>query len=79
MPPSFRGEDFFLFQPIRNKNCPIGMKGGNLIEDLLWMLSTKIRFTWSSGFRENILEIDQSEMTMAAMFVNGLGPNEQSL
>ena len=55
------------------------MKGGNLIEDLLWMLPTKIRFTWSSGFREKILEIDQSEMTMAAMFVNGLGPNEQFL
>jgi hypothetical protein len=30
-------------------------------------------------FQRKFLEIDQSEMTMAAMFVNGLGPNEQSL
>jgi len=43
------------------------------------MLPTKFRLIWLSGFRgEDFLEINQSE-TMAAMFVNAWGRNEQSL
>jgi hypothetical protein len=47
------------------------------------MLPTKFRFIWPSGFRgEFFLEINQStnqkqELSVAAMFDNGSGRNEQ--
>ena len=45
------------------------------------MLPTKFRFIWLSGFKgEDFLEINQKqELSVAAMFVNGSGRNEQSL
>jgi len=46
------------------------------------MIPTKFQFIWLSGFRgEYFLEINESEtkMSVAVMFVNGLGRNEQSL
>jgi hypothetical protein len=44
------------------------------------MLPTKFRFIWLWGFREDFLEIDQSEtkLPVAAMFINGSELNEQS-
>jgi hypothetical protein len=44
------------------------------------MLPTKFRFIWESDFRGEFLEINQSDtrMSVVAMFVNGLGQNEQS-
>ena len=42
------------------------------------MLPTTFRFIWQSGFRgEDFLEINQSEkeLSVVAMFVNGLGQN----
>jgi hypothetical protein len=46
------------------------------------MLSTKSRFIWQNGFRgEEFLKSanQKHESTVAAMFVNGSGGNEQSL
>jgi hypothetical protein len=46
------------------------------------MLPTKFRFIWQSGFREDFLEINQSETRIAFgghVFVNGSELNEQSL
>jgi hypothetical protein len=48
------------------------------------MLPTMFRFIWPHGFRgEDFLEINQSEtkqeLHVVAMFVIGLGRNEQSL
>jgi hypothetical protein len=46
------------------------------------MLSTKFRFIWPSGFREEDLKKlanQKQELPMAAMFVKGSGRNEQSL
>jgi len=46
------------------------------------MLPTKIRFIWLSGFRgEDLKKLtnQKQELSMAAMFVNGSGQNEQSL
>jgi hypothetical protein len=46
------------------------------------MLPTKFQFIWSSGFRGEDLNKSanqKQELPMAAMFVNGLGQNEQSL
>jgi hypothetical protein len=46
------------------------------------MLHTKVRFIWGSGFRgEDFQKLtnQKQELPMAAMFVNGLGKNEQSL
>jgi hypothetical protein len=42
---------------------------------------TKFRFSWPSGFKEDFLEINQSEqeLPVAVMFVNGSGQNVQSL
>jgi hypothetical protein len=37
----------------------------NFIEDLSMMLPTKFRFIWPSGFREEFLEINQSETRIA--------------
>jgi hypothetical protein len=44
------------------------------------MHPTKFRFIWQSGFRgEDFFEINQKqELSVVAMFVNGLGRNEQS-
>jgi hypothetical protein len=43
------------------------------------MLPTKFRFIWQSSFRgEDFLEINQ-ELSVVAMFVNGLELNEHSL
>ena len=43
------------------------------------MLPTMFWFIWQSGFREDFLEINQSEtiIACAAMFVNGSERNEQ--
>jgi hypothetical protein len=46
------------------------------------MLPTKFRFIWQNGFRgEEFLKStnQKQESPVAAMFVNGLGRNEQSL
>jgi hypothetical protein len=45
------------------------------------MLPTKFRFIWPSGFGEGFKKSanQKQELPVAAMFVNGLGPNEQSL
>jgi hypothetical protein len=44
------------------------------------MLLTMFWFIWQSGFREEFLEINQSETSIAcaAMFVNGSELNEQT-
>jgi hypothetical protein len=42
------------------------------------MLLTKFYIIWPSGFRgKAVLEIDQQELPMTAMFVNGSKRNEQ--
>jgi hypothetical protein len=44
------------------------------------MLPIKFRFFWPSGFREEDLKKvanQKQELPVAAMFVNGLGQNEQ--
>ena len=46
------------------------------------MLPIKFRFFWPSGFREEDLKKvanQKQELPVAAMFVNGLGQNEQYL
>ena len=46
------------------------------------MLPTKLQFIWPSGFREDVLEINQSEkkeLPVVAMFVNSSGRNVQIL
>jgi hypothetical protein len=45
------------------------------------MLPTKFQFIWESDFREDFLEINQSETKMAFddHVLNGLEVNEQSL
>ena len=45
------------------------------------MLPTKFRFIWPNGFREESKKSanQKQESTVAAMFVNGSGRNEQSL
>jgi hypothetical protein len=46
------------------------------------MLPTKFRFIWQSGFRGEDLKKSanqKQELPMVAMFVDGLGQNEQSL
>ena len=46
------------------------------------MFPTKFRFFWQSGFRgEDFLKSanQKQELSMVAMFVDGLGQNEQSL
>jgi hypothetical protein len=41
--------------------------------------SYQFRVIWQSGFRgEELKKINQAELSVAAMFVNGLGRNEQS-
>jgi hypothetical protein len=47
-----------------------------------WMLPTKFRFIWPSGFRgEDFLKLanQKQELPMAAIFVNGSELNEQYL
>jgi hypothetical protein len=46
------------------------------------MLHTKLRFIWPDGFREEDFKKStnqKQELLMAAVFVNGLGRNEQNL
>jgi hypothetical protein len=46
------------------------------------MLPTKFRFIWTSGFRgEDLFKsaYQKQELPVVAMFVNGLGRNEQYL
>jgi hypothetical protein len=45
------------------------------------MLPNKFRFIWPSGFRGDFLKSanHKQELPVAAMFVNGSGPNVQSL
>jgi hypothetical protein len=46
------------------------------------MLPTKFLINWTSGFRGEDLKISanlKQELPVVAMFVNGLGRNEQSL
>ena len=67
-PSGFREEYFCRNRPIKNKKClwwPCLLTDRNswaiFIEDLQRMLPTKFRFIWSCGFREDLLEINQSE------------------
>jgi hypothetical protein len=51
-------------------------------EDRPYMLPTKFRFNWPSGFRGEFLfksANQKQELPMAAMFVNGSELNKQSL
>ena len=51
-------------------------------EDLLKMLPTKLRFIWPNGFRGEEFKKSanqKQESSVAAIFVNGSGRNEQSL
>ena len=60
----------------------IGTKLAIFIEDLPWMLPTKFRFIWPSGFRGEDLKKSANQkqkLPVVAMFVNGSGRNEQSL
>jgi len=53
-----------------------------MIEDLQYMLTTKFRFIWQSGFREEdfIKSANQKEeLPVSVMFVNVSGQNMQSL
>jgi hypothetical protein len=85
----FQRRRFFRNQPIRNKNClwwPCLSTDRDKMkifrEDMIWMLPTKFRFIWPSGFRgEDFFKSanQKQELPMAAMFVNGSGQNEQSL
>ena len=46
------------------------------------MLPTKFQFIWTSGFRGEDFQKStnqKQELSVVAMFVNGLGQNEQSL
>jgi hypothetical protein len=46
------------------------------------MIPTKFRFIWPGGFRGEDLKKSanqKQELPVVAMFVNGLGQNEQSL
>ena len=60
----------------------IGTKWSIFIEDLPQMLPTKFRLIWPSGFRGEDFQKStnqKQELPVAAMFVNELGRNEQSL
>jgi hypothetical protein len=60
----------------------IGTKWVLFIEDRPYMLPTKLQIIWTSGFRgeEFFRSANQKqESPVVAMFVNGLGRNEQSL
>jgi hypothetical protein len=58
----------------------IGTKWAFFIEDLSRMLPTKFWFIWPSGYRgEDFLEINQQELSVAAMFDNRSGRNEHYL
>ena len=60
----------------------IGMKWAIFVEELPWMIPTKFRFIWSSGFREEDFfksANQKQELPVVAMFVKGSGQNEQSL
>ena len=89
---SFRkavSEEIFRNRPIRNKNClwrPCLLMDrdeiSNLTEDLPQMLPTKFWFIWPNGFRGEEFKKSanqKQESSVVAMFVNGLGRNEQSL
>jgi hypothetical protein len=60
----------------------IGKEWAIFIQDLTWMLPTKIQFIWPRVCRgEDCFEIHQSETVIACrtMFINGLERNVQSL
>jgi hypothetical protein len=60
----------------------IGTKWVLFIEDRPYMLPIKLQIIWTSGFRgeEFFRSANQKqESPVVAMFVNGLGRNEQSL
>ena len=87
----FQRRRYFRNQQIRNKNClwrpcnlvgRIRTKWANFTEDLTKMLPTKLRFTWQKGFKEEefLKSANQKqESSVAAMFDNWSGRNEQSL
>ena len=72
-PSGFRREDFLGIDQSEIKIAygghvcqRIELKWTIFIEDLPYMLPTKFRFIWTSGFRgEDFLEIDQSETKIA--------------
>ena len=76
-------------QPIRNKNglwwtCLLTDRDrmSIFLEDLPYMLPTKFRIIWTSGFRGEDFQKStnqKQELPVAAMFVNGQGRNEHSL
>ena len=47
----------------------------NFIKDLPWMLPTKFRFTWPSGFREELFKLVQSKTRIASGRHVGSGRN----
>ena len=59
----------------------IGTKLAIFTEDLPQMLPTKFRFIWPNGFREEFKKSanQKEESSVAAMFVNESGQNEQTL
>ena len=87
-PSGFRGEEFLEINQSETRIAcggnvckRIGTKLAIFIEDLPRILPTKFRFIWPSGFRgEDFLEINnqKQELSVAAMFDNGSGRNEQS-
>ena len=60
----------------------LGQNEQSLYEDLPQMLPTKFRIIWPCGFRGEDFQKQtnqKQESPVVAMFVNGLGQNEQSL
>ena len=71
-PSGFRGEEFLEINQSETRIAcggnvckRIGTKLAKFIEDLPRILPTKFRFIWPSGFREDFLEINQSETRIA--------------
>ena len=84
----FQRRRFFRNQPIRNKNClwwPCLLTDrdemSNLDREPSQMLPTKFRFIWQGGFRDDFQKLtnQKQELSVVAIFVNGLEINEQSL
>ena len=67
----FRGEDLKK-SANQKQELPVAaifvngsVRNEQSLEDLPWMLPTKFQFIWESGFREDFLEINQSETRIA--------------
>jgi hypothetical protein len=67
-PSGFRGDDFLEINQSQTRIAcgghvckQIGTKWAVFIKDIPRMIPTKFRFIWLSGYREDFLEITQSE------------------